>query len=114
MFGTAKKAVVAVAVGVMLAGGVVATTAESASAAHQSQTDVRSREGFFLGDGVNIRNAPNGPIILGQGYKNETFTAYCWNADGRWIYLTAHRGNITGWVSVDFVFYSTSGPMGYC
>lgn len=83
----------------------------------ESGTDTlqaQSRGGYFLGDGVNIRSRPVNGTILGQGYFRETFTAHCWDSDGHWIYLTAHRGNVTGWVSVDYVFYTDSGPMGYC
>ncbi|MFE0875972.1 hypothetical protein ACFW4X_14005 [Streptomyces smyrnaeus] len=109
-----RVAVVAAAMGAMLTSGAMVSTAESASAAQRSHIGVQSRAGYFLGDGINIRNAPNGPIILGKGYRGETFTAHCWNGNGLWIYLTAHRGNVTGWVSVSWVFYTNNGPMGYC
>ncbi|MFD0210455.1 hypothetical protein ACFVH9_15295, partial [Streptomyces hirsutus] len=81
---------------------------------HPGTRQVLSRGGHFLGDGVNIRSRPVDGTVLGQGYFRETFTAYCWSSDGYWIRLTAHRGNVTGWASVNYVFYTDSGPMGYC
>ncbi|CAM5744619.1 SH3 domain-containing protein [Streptomyces hirsutus] len=104
-----------------VAGTALALLPVSASGAQVMSPDadtgtrqVLSRGGYFLGDGVNIRSRPVDGTVLGQGYFRETFTAYCWSSDGYWIRLTAHRGNVTGWVSVNYVFYTDSGPMGYC
>ncbi|MCT7355380.1 hypothetical protein N4P33_24950 [Streptomyces sp. 15-116A] len=104
----------------VVAGAVLALVPVSANALERpagpttGTQQAQSRGGYFLGDGVNIRSRPVNGTILGQGYFGERFTAHCWNSDGNWIYLTAHRGNVTGWVSVNYVYYTDSGPMGYC
>lgn len=109
-----RAACLALAGAALVLSPVTAHAQEQAPASAADTQQVQSRGGYFLGDGVNIRSQPVNGTIRGQGYFRETFTAHCWNADGHWIYLTAHRGNVTGWVSVDYVFYTDMGPMGYC
>ncbi|MFJ8713681.1 hypothetical protein ACIRD9_10910 [Streptomyces violaceus] len=109
-----RAACLALAGAALMLSPVTAHAQEQAPASDTSTQQVQSRGGYFLGDGVNIRSRPVDGTVHGQGYFRETFTAHCWNGDGHWIYLTAHRGNVTGWVKVDYVFYTDMGPMGYC